>query len=171
MRIRCCWGGGSGWGGGGVVTVPYLERGEWVFWSQQAPVEGSQVLIRQNVISCTRKLFKSRFLNEGGGEVGGGGGEVGGLTQQSSEARQVLRLQPQLPGGLTQQVLVRGQVLAVPAQLERVRGEVRRNVAEGELGVLSDQAGEAEVPVEGQHLLVVVLQSLNHLSKQSHQQG
>lgn len=42
------------------------------------------------------------------------------LTQQSSEAWQVLCLEPELPGGLRQQVLVCGQVLAVPAQFERV---------------------------------------------------
>lgn len=47
-----------------------------------------------------------------------GGGEL--LTQQSSEARQVLCFESQLPGSLTQQILVCGQVLAVPAQLERV---------------------------------------------------
>lgn len=53
---------------------------------------------------------------------GTAGNEEGGelLTQQSGEARQVLRLESQLPGGLTQQILVCGQVLAVPAQLERV---------------------------------------------------
>lgn len=42
------------------------------------------------------------------------------LTQQSSEAWQVLCLEPKLPGGLRQQILVCGQVLAVPAQFERV---------------------------------------------------
>lgn len=85
------------------------------------------------------------------------------LTQQSSEAGQVLCLEPELPGGLTQQILVCGQVLAVPAQFERVRGEVGGYVAEGKLRILSDQASESKVPVERQHFLVVVLQSLYNL--------
>ena len=89
------------------------------------------------------------------------------LTQQSSEAGQVLCLQPELPGGLRQQVLVCGQVLAVPAQFERVRGEVGGYVAEGELGVLGDQAGESVVPIEGQHFLVMVLQRLHNLWTQN----
>lgn len=42
------------------------------------------------------------------------------LTQQSSEARQVLCLESQLPGSFRQQILVCGQVLAVPAQFERM---------------------------------------------------
>lgn len=42
------------------------------------------------------------------------------LTQQSSEAWQVLCLEPELPGSLRQQVLVCGQVLAIPAQFESV---------------------------------------------------
>lgn len=91
------------------------------------------------------------------------------LTQQSSEAGQVLCLQPELPGGLRQQVLVCGQVLAVPAQFERVRREVGGYVAEGELRILSNQAGKSKVPVERQHFLVVVLQSLYNLWTQSGQ--
>lgn len=50
----------------------------------------------------------------------GGEGPEELLTQQSSEARQVLCLESQLPGSFRQQILVCGQVLAVPAQFERV---------------------------------------------------
>lgn len=91
------------------------------------------------------------------------------LTQQSSEAWQVLCLEPKLPSGLRQQILVCGQVLAVPAQFERVRGEVGGHVAEGKLRILSDQASKSKVPVERQHFLVVVLQSLYYLWMQSGQ--
>lgn len=93
------------------------------------------------------------------------------LTQQSSEAGQVLCLKPELPGGLRQQVLVCGQVLAVPAQFERVRGEVGGYVAEGELRILSDQTGKSVVSVQRQHFLVVVLQSLYNLRTQNGQKS
>lgn len=85
------------------------------------------------------------------------------ITQQSSKAGQVLCLQPELPGGLRQQVLVCGQVLAVPAQFEPVRREVGGYVAESKLRILSDQAGKSKVSVKRQHFLVVVLQSLYNL--------
>ena len=90
-------------------------------------------------------------------------------TQQSSEAGQVLCLQPELPGSLRQQILVCGQVLAVPAQFECVRGEVGGYVTEGKLRILSDQASKSIVPVERQHFLVVVLQSLYNLWMQNGQ--
>lgn len=85
------------------------------------------------------------------------------LTQQSSKAGQVLCLEPELPGGLGQQILVCGQVLSVPAQFERMRGKVGGDVAEGKLWILSDQACKSIVPVEREHFLVVVLQSLYNL--------
>lgn len=91
------------------------------------------------------------------------------LTQQSSKAGQVLCLEPELPGSLGQQILVCGQVLAIPAQFERVWGEVGGDVAEGELWILSDQASESIVPVEREHFLVVVLQSLYNLQMQRRQ--
>lgn len=85
------------------------------------------------------------------------------LTQQSSKAGQVLCLEPELPGGLGQQILVCGQVLSIPAQFERMRGKVGGDVAEGKLWILSDQACKSIVPVEREHFLVVVLQSLYNL--------
>lgn len=78
----------------------------------------------------------------------------------------MLSLEPELPGGFGQQVLVRGQVFAVPAQLEGVRGEIGGHVAQRKLRILSDQAGESVVPVEGQHFLVMVLQGLHNLRKE-----
>lgn len=39
-------------------------------------------------------------------------------TKQSSKHWQVLSLEAKLPGGLRQQVLVSGQVLAIPGELE-----------------------------------------------------
>lgn len=41
-------------------------------------------------------------------------------TKQSSKHWQVLSLEAKLPGGLRQQVLVSGQVLAIPGELESV---------------------------------------------------
>lgn len=81
----------------------------------------------------------------------------------------MLRLESQLPGSFRQQILVCGQVLAIPAQFERMRREVSRHIAERKLRILSDQAGKTKVPVQRQHLLVVVLQSLNNLYTQNQQ--
>lgn len=42
----------------------YLKRSERVFWSQQTPVEGSQVLIRQNMIPCNKRTSLTDLLTQ-----------------------------------------------------------------------------------------------------------
>lgn len=51
------------------------------------------------------------------------------LTKQGSKDGQVLGFEAQLASRLRQQVLVSGQILAVPGELERMRAEIGRDVA------------------------------------------
>lgn len=63
------------------------------------------------------------------------------------------------------QILARGETFPVPAQFEGVGTEVVRDVAQRVVGVVGDQAMEAILSAETDHLLMMVLNALRHLCK------